>query len=160
MYESSYKLDSKYKVKYSTTPPLSFYFSKKKFWRISRTKVFLSEAQCNYWTKGRFWRTLCQVIVCIMVMWEFSNQMCEILGNSIMILVLDFWPSDQIVNISLNDLRRWVSNHHKTLTWYQMDEPSVELHLALWVISRVTPQFSLHFLKNHFLEDPWNYGFA
>jgi hypothetical protein len=40
---------------------------------------------------------------------------------------LDFLPLEQIVNMSLNGLRRRFATHHNTLTWPLMDEPSIEL---------------------------------
>jgi hypothetical protein len=70
------------------------------------------------------------------VTWSLDKNTCRILRNSIMPLSLDFMPSDQITNMSLNDLRRRIATHDKNLTMDQMDEPSVEwtqsIGLQLW----------------------------
>jgi hypothetical protein len=61
------------------------------------------------------------------VTWALEKQTCGSLQNSIMLLGLDFMPLDQIVDMSLNGLRRRVATHDKTQTETQMDEPSVAL---------------------------------
>jgi hypothetical protein len=45
-----------------------------------------------------------------------------------MLLGLDFMPPYQIVNMTLNGLRRGDVNHNKTIKINQMDEPSIELY--------------------------------
>jgi hypothetical protein len=57
---------------------------------------------------------------------------------------------DQIANMSLNGLRRQVETHDKTLTWTQMDEPSVALDSGHHVSARGTPLPSFHCPKKHF----------
>jgi hypothetical protein len=52
-----------------------------------------------------------------------------------MLLGLDFMPLDQIVDMSLNGLRRRVATHDKTQTRTQMDELSVALDLGHQVSS-------------------------
>jgi hypothetical protein len=44
-----------------------------------------------------------------------------------MLLGLDFMPSDQIANMSLNGLRRRVATHNKNQTGTRMDESLVAL---------------------------------
>ena len=61
--------------------------------------------------------------------WTLDKQMCEILQNSTVLLGLYFVPTNQIVNIYMNGLRRQVSTCDKTLTWPWMDEPSISLDL-------------------------------
>jgi hypothetical protein len=78
------------------------------------------------------------------------------LTKLIMPLGLDFMPPDQIVNMSLNGLRRRVATHHKTLTEPQMDEP-----LLHWTPdTRLQLGVPLHYhsisQKNHLLEDLQN----
>jgi hypothetical protein len=58
---------------------------------------------------------------------EFFKHMCGGLQNSFMLLGLDFMLLNQIVNMSLNGLRRGVANCHKNLTMPLMEEPSVAL---------------------------------
>jgi hypothetical protein len=47
-----------------------------------------------------------------------------------MMIGVDFMPSNQISNMSLNGLRRRVANHNKTKTRTHMDEPSIVLCLG------------------------------
>jgi hypothetical protein len=49
-----------------------------------------------------------------------------------------FYASDQIVNMSLNGLRRQVATHHKTLIGPLMDEPSIALDLGTILQLRVS----------------------
>jgi hypothetical protein len=49
------------------------------------------------------------------VAWALTKQMCESLQNFVMILNLDFMPPNQISNMYLNDMRRRVATHDKTL---------------------------------------------
>jgi hypothetical protein len=70
-----------------------------------------------------------------------------------MLLGLDFMPLDQIVNMSLNGLRRRVATRDKTQTGTQMDEPSVALDLGTEF--QLVGPLHCHFIdrKNCFLED-------
>jgi hypothetical protein len=61
------------------------------------------------------------------VTWALDKQTCGSLQNFIMLLSLDFIILDQITDMSLNGLRRQVSNHDKTQAETQMDEPLVSL---------------------------------
>ena len=61
------------------------------------------------------------------VAWNLSKQTCGRLGNSVMLLDLDFMPSDQIGHISLNGLRRRVATINKTQNKTRMHKPSVAL---------------------------------
>jgi hypothetical protein len=58
---------------------------------------------------------------------------------------VDFMPSDQIANMSLNGLRMQVATHDKTQIKTQMDEASVALDLGHWVSSSGAPPLSLCF---------------
>jgi hypothetical protein len=51
----------------------------------------------------------------------------ESLHNSIMPLDFDFMLSDQIVNMSMNGLRRRVATHHKNIIGPPMEKLSVAL---------------------------------
>jgi hypothetical protein len=79
--------------------------------------------------------------------------MCESLQNSIMLLSLYFMPSDQIIDMSLNDLRRRAATCDKTQTETQMEEPLVSLDLGLRFLSSGAPPMSFCFPNNHLLED-------
>jgi hypothetical protein len=60
-------------------------------------------------------------------MWYLDKQTCGILHNSIIPLDLDFMHPDQIANMSLNDLRRRVATHDKTLIGPWMEKMLVSL---------------------------------
>jgi hypothetical protein len=62
-----------------------------------------------------------------------------ILINSVILLGLDFMPPDKISNIFLNDLRRKVVTHDKTLIKPHMDELSYSLDSEHQVTSKGTP---------------------
>ena len=70
-----------------------------------------------------------------------------------MLLGLDFMPPDQIVDMSLNDLRRRVLTRDKTQTETRMDEPLVALDLGNRVVAGGLPPLSFCFLENYLLED-------
>jgi hypothetical protein len=92
--------------------------------------------------------------------WNLAKNMCGSLQNFLMLFGLDFIPSDQIANMSLNVLRRQVTTRDKTLTGPQMDELSIKLDSRHLVSARGTPLLSLFFLENHLCEDLSNHGFA
>jgi hypothetical protein len=70
-----------------------------------------------------------------------------------MLLGSDFMPIDQIVNMSLNVLKRRVATHDKYLTWIEMDEYSITLYMGHWVSFIGAPMISFCFPEKHFLED-------
>jgi hypothetical protein len=81
-----------------------------------------------------------------MVTWALAKQMCGRLQNSIILLGLDFMPLDEIVNMSMNGLRRLFSTCDKTQTRTWMDEPSVALDMGHCVSDIGAPPLSLCFL--------------
>jgi hypothetical protein len=125
-------------------------------WRIFETRVFLNEAQCNLWTRDQFWRMLCWNIMGSLFVWALVKQTCKSLRISFMLGSLDFMPSEQISNMSLNCLRRRVATLNKTITEPQMDEPLIALDLRHWVLTSGSHPLSIHCLEKHFLEDLWN----
>jgi len=70
-----------------------------------------------------------------------AKQTFESLRNSIMLLGLDFMPSDQIGHMSVNGFRWQVSTHNKTQTKTRIDESSVTLDLVHMVLSSGAPMF-------------------
>jgi hypothetical protein len=70
-----------------------------------------------------------------------------------MFLSLDFMPPDQIVDTSLNGLRRQVVTRDKILTRPQMYESSVALEPWHYISSIWAPLISFFCLENHLLED-------
>jgi hypothetical protein len=88
-----------------------------------------------------------------MVMWALARKTCESLQNSVIPLSLEIMRLDQIVNMSLNGLRRRVSTRDKTLTGPQMDELSLALYSRQRVSSRGVPLLSFHCLEKRLLED-------
>jgi hypothetical protein len=85
--------------------------------------------------------------------WALDKHTCESLQNFVMLLNLYFTPLDQIVNMSLNDLRKRVATRDKTQTRTQMDESLVALDLGHRFSTSGVPLLSFHFQKNHLLED-------
>ncbi len=88
------------------------------------------------------------------VAWNLSKQNCGSLQNSIMMLDLDFMPSDQIGHMSLNGLRRRVATIDKTQTQTgtRIYELSVALDLEYLVSTIGAPTVSLCQPKNNLLE--------
>jgi hypothetical protein len=62
-------------------------------------------------------------------------------------------PPNQIVNMSLNDLRRQVATHDKNQTGTQMDEPSIALDTGHQVSASGAPPMLFCFPKKHLLQD-------
>jgi hypothetical protein len=83
---------------------------------------------------------------------SLDKETYESLRNYVMMLSLDFMPPNQIVNMSLNDLRRRVATHDKNQTRTQMEKPSIALDLEHRVSASGAPPLSFHRLENHFLE--------
>jgi hypothetical protein len=48
-------------------------------------------------------------------MWDLEKHTCERLRNSIMLLGLDLFPVDQIINMVVNGFSRRVATHDKNL---------------------------------------------
>jgi hypothetical protein len=86
------------------------------------------------------------------VAWNLSKQTCGSLRNSVMLLDLDFMPSDQIGHMSLNGLRRRVATIDKTQTGTRMHEPSVALDPEYLVSTIGAPTLSFRRPKNNLLE--------
>jgi hypothetical protein len=59
-----------------------------------------------------------------------------------MLLGVAFMPADQIVNMSLNGLRRQVATHDKNQIGTRMDEPSIALNLGHQVSASGSPFLS------------------
>jgi hypothetical protein len=70
--------------------------------------------------------------------------MCGSLQNFVMLLSLDFMPLDQIVDMSLNNLRRKVATHDKIQIETWMDEPVVALDPKHQVSTSGAYPLSLH----------------
>jgi hypothetical protein len=73
---------------------------------------------------------MCQVIVHSVVKWTLAKHIHKSLQNSIVLLSLDFMTPYQIFNMSLNALRRWFENLHKTINKPRMYESFVVLDLG------------------------------
>ena len=87
------------------------------------------------------------------VMRDLVKHTCGSLWNSIIPLNLDFIPHNQIVNMSLNDLRRRVATHDKNKNGNQMDEPSIALDTGHHVSTTGAPLMLFCFPKKKLLQD-------
>jgi len=85
-------------------------------------RVFLGKGQCNFFTKGWFWKRLDKDIVGSLPIRYLAKHSFGILRSSIMVLILDFIPLKQILCFSLNVFRKQVPTYHKTLIKAKMDE--------------------------------------
>jgi len=61
------------------------------------------------------------------IMWALTKHTCGSLQKSIMLLGLDFMPLDQILNVSLNGLKKRVATCHKTVIRAWMYEMMIVL---------------------------------
>jgi len=157
MDEPSVVLDSDQLIRDRGTPPLWLCCLETVCLRIFEIRVLLSDEQCNFWTRRQFWRTTCQMIVGSVVTWAFSKHTCRsILRNSIIQLSFNFIPPNQIVNMSLNDLRRRVATHHKNIIDPRMDESSYVFYSGNQITTRGTPPLWFCFLENSLFEDIQN----
>jgi hypothetical protein len=92
------------------------------------------------------------IVLASAVAWNLSKQTCGILQNYVMLLDLDFMPSDQIGHMSLNGLRRQVATIDKTQIGTRMHEPSVELDPEYLVSAIGAPTLSFYQPKKNLLE--------
>ena len=76
-----------------------------------------------------------------MVMWALDKHTFKILWNSIIILSFDFISPNQIVNMSVNGLRRRVASRHKILTKTLIDESSIALDSWHHITNRGNPPY-------------------
>jgi hypothetical protein len=85
------------------------------------------------------------------VTWSLEKNMCGSLQSFVMLLSVVFMPLNQISNMSLDDLRRRVTNCDKTQNGTLMIEPSVALDPRHRVSSSGAPLLSFFFSKKRLL---------
>jgi len=80
-----------------------------------------------------------------MVMRALANKTCGRIQKSIIPLGLGSIPPNQIVNISLNGLRRWVATFHKNVIVPWINEISIALEFGSQILAMGTPPLLFFF---------------
>jgi len=75
--------------------------------------------------RGIFFKTMDREIVDSVITWDLAKHTCRILQNSIILICFDYNPPNQILDVSLNGFRKWVTTHHKNLTETWINEPFI-----------------------------------